>query len=66
MSSCVINKGVASKHLYMYLERGVRQGRPLSGILFVIAMVVFAQRIRRSIDVKGIHIQGNEVVELKQ
>ena len=35
ISSCVIDNGVASQHFY--LERGVRQGCPLSGILFVIA-----------------------------
>ena len=47
ISSCVINNGVASKQ-YFYLERGVRQGCPLSGILFVIAMELLAQRIKRS------------------
>jgi len=33
ISSCVLNNGHASKHFL--LERGVRQGFPLSGILFV-------------------------------
>jgi len=56
ISSCVINNGVASKHFY--LERGVCQGCPLSGILFVIAMEPPAQSIRRSKDIKGILIQG--------
>ena len=56
ISSCVVNNGVASKHFY--LERGVRQGCPLSGILFVIAMELLAQSIRRSKDIKGIYIQG--------
>jgi len=36
ISSC-LNNGVASKHFY--LERGVRQGCPLSGILFVLPKV---------------------------
>ena len=53
IDSCVINNGVASQHFY--LERGVRQGCPLSGILFVIAMELLAQRIRRSKDIKGIY-----------
>ena len=52
ISSCVINNGVASQHFY--LERGVHQGCPLSGILFVIAMELLAQNIRRSKDIKGI------------
>ncbi|KAL9988599.1 hypothetical protein ACROYT_G003061 [Oculina patagonica] len=65
ISSCVINNGVASKHFL--LERGVRQGCPLSGILFVIAMELFAQSIRRSKDIKGINlIQGAEEVKLSQ
>ena len=64
ISSCVVNNGVASK--LFYLERGVRQGCPLSGILFVIAIELLAQRIRRSNDIKGIHIQGNEEVKLTQ
>jgi len=64
ISSCVINNGVASKHFY--LEHGVHQGCPLSGILFVIATELLAQNIQRSKDIKGIHIQGNEEVKLTQ
>ena len=64
ISNCVINNGVASQHFY--LERGVHQGCPLSGILFVIAMELLAQNIRRSKDIKGINIQGAEVVKLSQ
>ena len=62
ISSCVVNNGVASK--LFYLERGVRQGCPLSGILFVIAMELLVQSRRRSNDIKGIYIQGNEKVKL--
>ena len=36
ISSCVLNNGYASKHFH--LERGVRQGCPLSGTLFIIAI----------------------------
>ena len=64
ISSCVINNGVASKHFC--LERCVRHGCPLSGILFVIAMELLAQSIKRSKDIRGIHIQGNEEVKLTQ
>ena len=62
--SCVVNNGVASK--LFYLERGVRQGCPLSGILFIIAMELLVQSIGRSNDIKGIYIQGNEEVKLTQ
>ena len=64
ISSCVVNNGVASK--LFYLEQDVRQGCPLSGILFVISMELLAQSIRQSNDIKGIHIQGNEEVKLTQ
>ena len=40
ISSCVVNNGVASK--LFHLERSVRQGCLLSGILFVIAMELLA------------------------
>jgi len=62
ISSCVINNGVPSKHFY--LERGIRQGCPFSGILFIIAMELLAQSIRRSKDIKGIYFQGNEEAKL--
>ena len=64
ISSCVMNNGHASKHFQ--LERGVRQGCPLSGTLFVIAMEILAQRIRRSNEIKGIKIQEHREVKLSQ
>ena len=36
ISSCVLNNGYASKHFH--LKRGVRQGCPLFGTLFIIAI----------------------------
>ena len=64
ISSCVRNNGHASKHFI--LERGVRQGCPLSGMLFVIAIEFLAQTIRRSRNIKGITIQPNQEVKLSQ
>ena len=46
ISSCVLNNGHTSEPFL--LERGVRQGCPLSGMLFVIAIEALAQKIRRS------------------
>ena len=43
ISSWVVNNGHASESFL--LERGVRQGCPLSGILFVIAIEILAQKI---------------------
>ena len=54
ISSCVLNNGHASEP--SLLERDVRQGCPLSGVLFVIAIEVLAQKIIRSKMIKGIEI----------
>ena len=64
ISSCVLNNGHASKHFN--LERGVRQGFPLSGTLFVIAIELLAERIRRSEEIKGITVNEHEEVKLSQ
>ena len=64
ISSCVLNNGYASKHFF--LQRGVRQGIPLSGMLFVIAIELLAQSIRHSDIIKGIKIQANQEVKLTQ
>ena len=64
ISSCVLNNGHASKHFL--LERGVRQGCPLSGVLFVIAIELLAQSIRCSKEIKGIIIDEHNEVKLSQ
>ena len=64
ISSCVLNNGHASKHFL--LERGVRQACPLSGILFVTAIELLAQSIRRSKEIKGIIIDEHNEVKLSQ
>ena len=64
ISSCVLNNGYASKHFH--LERGLRQGCPLSSTLFVIAIELLAQRIRRSKEIKGIPIDEHNEVKLSQ
>ena len=66
ISSCVMNNGHASEPFF--LERGVRQGCLLSGILFIIAIELLAQQIRRSEMIKGIEIanKGSQEVKLSQ
>ena len=63
ISSCVLNNGHASEPFL--LERGVRQGYPLQGMLFVIAIEVLAQKRRRSKMIKGIEIEQNGSQEIK-
>ena len=66
ISSCALNNGHASEPFL--LERGVRQGCPLSGMLFVKAIEVLTQKIRRSKMIKGIEIEysGSQKIKLSQ
>ena len=64
ITSCVLNNGYASNHFT--LERGVRQGCPLSGMLFIIAIEVLAQKISNSKEIEGIKIRNNKTVKLSQ
>ena len=54
----MINNGHASE--FFNLQRGVRQGCPLSGILFVLCAEILAQAIRNNNNIKGIQIYNKE------
>ena len=59
ITSCVINNGFASD--FFLLQRGVRQGRPLSGLLFVLAIEVLGQAIRNNENIRGLEINDTEL-----
>ena len=60
ISSCVLNNGFCKP--YFELQRGVRQGDPLSPYLFIIAGEILATAIRDTCrsDIKGIKLGQNE------
>ena len=56
--SCVTNNGYLSG--YFYLGRGIRQGCPISALLFILVAEVLAIKIRNSLSISGIVINKEE------
>ena len=59
ITSCVTNNGYASD--FFNLERGVRQGCPLSGKLFVLGIEILALAIKKNPQIKGIRVGAQEI-----
>ena len=56
ISSCIINNGFASEPFT--LKRGVRQGCPLSGLLFILAAELLSCSVRANDHIKGIRVSN--------
>ena len=54
ISSCVLNNGFSTAPFMV--ERGVRQGDPLSAYLFIMVLEILCISIRRSKDIQGITV----------
>ena len=59
ISSCIINNGTTTA--YFPITRGARQGDPLSGYLFIIALELLSQKIRSDDQIHGIKIGEHEI-----
>ena len=59
VASCVINNDHASE--FFPLQRGVRQGCPLSGLLFVIGIEFFARALKNASTIHGINVGQKEI-----
>ena len=61
ISSCVTNNGFASP--FFNLKRGVRQGCPLSGLLFVLGIELLNLAFQTNSNIKGIKVRGDEEIK---
>ena len=59
ISSCVTNNGFASP--FFNLKRGVRQGCPLSGLLFVLGIKLLNLAFQTNSNIKGIKVGDEEI-----
>ena len=59
ISSCILNNGF-STHLFA-VERGVRQGDPLSAFLFIMVLEILCISIRNNKDIHGIVVDNEEI-----
>jgi hypothetical protein len=57
--ACVTNNGYSS--IFFGLQRGVRQGCPLSAYLFIMVVELLANQIRKSKEIKGILVGDTEI-----
>jgi len=59
ISSCIINNGFTSD--YFAVGRGVRQGDPLSPLLFILGLEILACSIQKNDKIQGIQIGNSEI-----
>ena len=63
IQSVVTNNGYASESFT--LQRGIRQGCPLSAYLFIMAVEILAHKIRTDKNIEGIKI-GDQTIKISQ
>ena len=55
ISSCIMNNGFSTA--FLEVQRGVRQGNPLSAYLFIIVLEILSVSIRSDQDIEGILVR---------
>jgi len=63
VSSCILNNGFTSR--YFNLQRGVRQGDPMSPYIFILIAEVLACKVRQNKNIEGIEIGGHNIKVLQ-
>ena len=63
VESAVINNGFTSE--YLKLKCGIRQGCPLSALLFLLTVEIFSKEVKRNPNIQGVKI-GNKIVKISQ
>ena len=63
IESCIINNGTTSK--YFAIKSGIRQGCPLSALLFVIAVEILSIALKNDVSIQGFEI-GNNTFKITQ
>ena len=61
---CVTNNGFNSK--FFNLTRGIRQGCPISALLFILVVEIMAINIRQNRDIHGISYNNTEELKISQ
>ena len=64
VESAVLNGGYSTN--YFKVSRGVRQGSPLSPLLFVLGVEVMAQKVRQSPECRGIKLPQSTEAKISQ
>lgn len=63
--TCIKNNGYVSRNIS--IQRGIRQGCPVSALLFIIATEIMAINIRNDSDIQGFNMPGsNENIKILQ
>ena len=59
ITSCVVNGGTSTR--YFSIKRGIKQGDPPSGLIFVLGIELFSIKVRSTAAIEGIQVNKQEI-----